>query len=323
MINLKKITLPFIVDKMKDIGSLLITRNVTLMFTGIDAVNMHFSNKAMHTGFIEFIVTKANATTTEVQLEEALKSVIVSEICRELNEVLTGLASDATCIVTRQILSECKADGGYKGAYFVPTKVSPDRTTIDFYYAMPQKGAQLPKKQAFVEIRLMPDLKITALQKGCYYYTPLAFVCEDVMVGVNKFDNSDWSFREQVLKQCLERSGMSISYWTFQALVRFCFPSLLMRKMKQKEAVQDLLNKTFEDSPFANKKTLEALKVKMLAELEDYKNDKHLEAILTFDTLYERSIMLGFFPEIDDLRRNLNNTYNQVNVREIRITSIK
>jgi len=154
------------------------------------------------------------------------------------------------------------------------------------------------------------------------FFMPLGFVLADVRTGMARYGGADWNFRESTLKQCLERSGLTLSFWTFVGLVRRCFPMLAMRKMGVVESVTALIAETCRNAPSHNGGAVGQLEIKLLAELKDWQNDKLLASILSFNELYSRCTLLGLMPEDNELKNNLNNTYNNTHVREARIGSL-
>lgn len=314
LINLKKILQPYINDKLKALGLKLQPLNVMIMYGGIDAANCHFANKAMHTPFMEFVLCRVTCDK-EANLEKALNEFVLTALLGEINETLLALSNDSTCSVTREILRDCKAD---PKKCFEVHRDSPDRVSIDFSIGMKRAESSQP----FIEIRTMPDLRISVLEKYGMFFMPLGFVLADVKTGMARYGGADWKFRESTLHQCLERSGLTLSFWTFSGLVRRCFPMLTMRKMGVSESVEELIIESCRNSPSHNGGAVRELQTKMIAELADWKNDKLLAGLLSFSELFSRCSLLGLMPEDAELKSNLNNTYNNTHMREVRISSL-
>jgi hypothetical protein len=322
MINLKKILQPFLNDKLKALGLRLQATNIMIVYGGIDAANYHFANKPMHIPFVEFVLCRIDCSKS-ADLEKARDEIVVTALLGEMNDILSSLAEDTTCTVTREILRECKTN---PKKYFEAQRISAERLSIDFCYGSEQNGNrstnQKESAQPFIEIRIMPELRISVLEKYGIFFMPLGFVLADVRTGMARYGGADWNFRESTLKQCLERSGLTLSFWTFVGLVRRCFPMLAMRKMGVVESVTALIAETCRNAPSHNGGAVGQLEIKLLAELKDWQNDKLLASILSFNELYSRCTLLGLMPEDNELKNNLNNTYNNTHVREARIGSL-
>jgi len=317
MINLKKMLMGHIVEKMRLITSKLLQSNVVIAFGGLDSVNQHFSNKQMHTPFIELVMFKKDFDK-EADFDQCKKEA-VSLLISEMNEFLILLAGDPTCVITREILRECKSDGGYEGSYFGARGGQNDsgdhhRLTIDFYYNISQSFSYQP----FVEIRVLPNLHICTLDKYGIFYMPLGFVHTDIKTGVANQGGPDWTFRESTLKQCVERSGLTFSSWTFNGLLRYCYPGITMKRMKVEEGVKEVIKECFSTAPIHNSGALTKLREVFLSELSKWQDDTILARVLNLETLYERSVILGLLPEGRDLKENLFNEYNKTHVRESR-----
>lgn len=307
LINLKKILQPFLNDKLKTLGLKLQTNNAMLMYGGIDAANYHFANKPMHTPFIEFVLCRLD-TSKPADLEKVQNELVVTALVGELNEILGSLEADETCVVTREILRECKVKARH---YFEVRRDSGDRLSIDFASSHP-----------FIEIRTMPDLRTCVLEKYGIYFMPLGGVLADVKTGMARYGSADWKFRETTLRQCLERSGLTLSFWTFTGLLRRVFPALTMRKMKVEESVELLVEETCRMAPPHNGGAVNELRSRMLSELSEWQSDKLLATLLSFNELYNRCALLGLLPEDRELKQNLNNTYNNTHMREARIANL-
>uniref|UniRef100_A0A6C0CIM7 Uncharacterized protein n=1 Tax=viral metagenome TaxID=1070528 RepID=A0A6C0CIM7_9ZZZZ len=310
MINLKKILQPFLNDKMKALGLKLQVANAMLLYSGIDAANYHFANKAIHTPFIEFVLCKIDCHKP-ADLEKVRNEMVATALVWELKEILSALSTDESCIVTREILRDCKTDAS---KYFEVCSESPERMSIDFVYGV--------NSQPFIEIRTLPELRVPILEKYGIFFMPLGYIVTDINIGMSKYGTADWKFRESTLRQCLERSGLSLSFWTFVGLVRRCFPMLAMRKMGVAESVTEMIQESCRNSPSHNGEIVRDLEARMLEELADCKNDKLLASLLSFNELYERCSLLGLMPEDIELRNNLDNTYNNTHMREVRISSL-
>ena len=314
MINLKKFLQPYLNDKLKALGLRLQVNNAMIIYGGIDAANYHFANKSMHTPFIEFVLCRIDCNKS-ADLEKVRDEIVVAAFLGEMNDILATLAENETCVQTREILRECKAN---PKKYFEAQRISADRLSIDFCHGVKNKSTGQP----FIEIRIMPELRISVLEKYGIFFMPLGFVLADVRTGMARYGTADWKFRESTLKQCLELSGLTLSFWTFVGLIRRCFPMLAMRKMGVVESVATLITESCNNAPSHNGGAVSQLQVKMMAELEDWKNDKLLASVLSFNELYSRCALLGLMPEDNELKANLNNTYNNTHVREARIASL-
>ncbi len=317
MITLKKIMLPFIQDKMKGLVTILLRKNTTILYSGIDSANLHFSNKAIHTGFIELVVVKKIGYTEAVNTKDVLKS-SADCIIQELNEVALGLASDQSCVMTKEIFKDLKSEGGLNGEYFRIASDSEDRITIDFIYNISHFNE--PSFQPFVEIRYLDGMQIHIFEKYGIFYMPLGSIYADVRAGLYRYGTPDWNFRETTLQQTVTRSGLTFSHWTIHTLLKLCYPSIAMRKMKSEDDVLKLINASMAFSPPNNAAQVNKLNLAMIAELKDCNNDAYLAKILTFDELYYRSFILGFLPENRQFRETLNNTYNHTILREVKIS---
>ena len=326
MINLKKIMMPFLQDKMKNLVSMLIRDSVVLFYAGIDATNLHFSNKATHTGFIELGMTlrawssadQAGATQVPeaTRIESGMK-LALDFILKEFNEFMTLLAGDLSCTLSREILADCKADGEKDGRYFVtitPSGVTCDRQTLDLRLD--------GDFQPFLEIRYIPNAD-PLFEKYGVFYTPLKTIAADIKIGMAKYGTSDWAFRDITLQQAIERGGLTLTHWTTYSLLRECFPAITMRKMKVREAVLNMIEVNLLRAGLEmSSADIYKLKKELHSELDDYQNDARLDQVLNFKTLFKRSIMLGFLPPNAEFEEVLDNTYNAAILREIRVVML-
>src|SRR5690606_35735480 len=115
MTNLKKMLLPNVKDKVKTATGIALSNGVYLCYGGVDSINMHFSNVPIHTPFVEFVLLQKSEMAPNFELCVSLA--IRDCLLKELNEQLTVMAGDESCIITRSILSEWGAEGGLKGDY--------------------------------------------------------------------------------------------------------------------------------------------------------------------------------------------------------------
>lgn len=312
MINLKKIMLPCLQDKMKGFTSTLIRDNVVIFYAGMDATNLHFSNKATHTGFIELGLTvrqDQSQTDPHVRLKNAMKQ-LMDLILTEFNEMMTVLAGDKTCLLTREILGDCGASGEKDGKYFISAG-SQERQTIDF--------RMNDGNQPFLELRHIQNASIL-FEKYGVFYMPLKMVAADIKVGMATYGTSDWAFRDTTFQQAITRGGLTLTNWTFYSLLRECFPAVTMRKMKVREAVVSMIEANIQRASLeSNQADVNKLKKDLNAELDAYQNDAELERVLNFDTMFRRCVLLGYLPNHEEFQEVLNNTYNQAILREIRV----
>lgn len=314
MINLKKVLMGFVLDKVKLINSKLLQVNLVLALGGIDSVNLHFSNKNIHTPFIEFIIFKREFEK-EANFEQG-KIESTTVLLAEINKILYSLASDETCTVTREILRECDCGEGYKGNYFESRDESAlhGRMTIDFFHNITKNVMSQP----FIEIRILPNLQMYTLEKYGIPYLPLGFLHSDISAGLSNKGGADWKFRDSTLKQSVERSGLTFSSWTFNGLLRYCFPAITMKKMKVEEGVRSLLDQCLRSAPIHSSGKVKELEVILLKELSNWQNNNILLEVLTLENLYERCVTLGLLPNGRDLKENLFNEYNKTHIREAR-----
>lgn len=312
MINLKKMLAGRIYDKLKLICTKLLQLNVCLAYGGLDSINQHFSNKPIHTPFIEFIMIKKDFDK-EAHFEQAKKESI-SFIMDEIQDSVIQLGGDPSCTITREILRECGSDGGYNGEYFVAHEETADRVTIDFYHDIVKNLSFQP----FVEIRVLPNLQVMVLEKYGIFYIPLGFVAADIKNGVSTVGGADWTFRESTFKQCMERSGITLSSWTFNNLLKLCFPQIAMKRMRVASAVEEIITSCIALAPMQNNGAASKLKEVLLKELEKWQDDSILASTLTLETFYERCVILGFLPSNRDLKENIFNEYNRTHIREAR-----
>ena len=315
MISLKKIMMPCLQDKIKSYTSTLIRDNAILFYAGIDATNLHFSNKATHTGFIELGLTLRSdplQADLQVRLKNAMK-ILMDLILAEFNEIMTVLAGDKTCLLTREILGECKSGGEKDGKYFVVAG-SGERQTIDF--------RMNDGNQPFLEIRYIQNAA-QLFEKYGVFYMPLKMVAADIKVGMARYGTPDWAFRETTFQQAITRGGLTLTNWTFYSLLRECFPAVTMRKMKVREAVINMIEVNVQRASLeSNQADVNKLKKDLNAELDAYQNDAQLERVLNFDTMFKRCVLLGYLPNHEEFQEVLNNTYNQAILREIRVVML-
>jgi hypothetical protein len=315
LINLKKMLLPSINDQFKKMTTKLLQMNVLVMYGGIDSVNMHFSNKPIHSPFIELVLIKSDF---EKPSDFALaRSELTRMLVSNMNETLISLAGNSTCIITREILRECGSEGGHEGSYFVVHEDHENRHTIDFYHDVTKKLSFQP----FVEIRSLPNLQVTVLDKYGIFYMPLGYTRLEIKKEVGGSGGPDWTFRDSTLKQCMERSGLTFASWTFNNLLKLCYPSIAMRRMKTVEAVKKLIEKTVLTSPVQNTSMVKKLEEVLLSELHKWDNNEILKEVLNLEVFYKRCALLGLIPDDRDFEENLCNEYNRTHISEIRTTS--
>ena len=310
MINLKKIMMPCLQDKLKGLTSTLIRDSVVLFFAGADATNLHFSNKATHTGFIELGTSLRLGSDGNVETSMKL---VIETILKDFNEFMMILARDASCLLTREILAECKADGENDGVYFVAGG-NGDRQTCDF-----RLGGGV---QPFVEVRHIPNSP-ALFDKYGVFYSPLKMIASDIKIGMAKYGTSDWKFRETTLQESITRGGLTFTNWTIYSLLRECFPIVAMRKMKVKVAVVTMIEANIKRiSAEVSENDSTKLRKELLAELDDYQNDKRLESSLQLEFLLKRSMQLGYLPQNEAFEEAIDNTYNRAILREIRVVML-
>jgi hypothetical protein len=309
MINLKKIMMPVLQDKMKTFVSKFIRENVILFYAGIDAVNLHFSNKAIHTGFIELGISfQSGAKEDQSKLTE-----VAGVILSDLREAITVFASESSCVITREILDDCNTPDD--GIYFTCDNQTGDRRVISFKCG--------DDEQPFVEIRHIP-YATTLFEKFGTFYMPLKFVQSDIKIGMSKYGAPDWKFREEALLEAITRGGLTFTGWTTYSLVRECFPSITMRKMKVRESVLAMIEANVARASNENSAdTVAKIKKDLMSELDKYQDDTLLSNILTFEILFRRSVIMGFLPSQREFEEVIHNTYNDVIVKELRIANIR
>lgn len=319
MINLKKIMMSNLQEHMKSLTSSLIRDNVVIFYTGIDAVNLHFSNKATHTGFIELGLTIRTASESDVvaktsiplqtRLQTSMK-IAMDIILKNFNEFMTQLAGNPSCILTHEILADCKADGEKDGNYFV-LGGSGERQTVDFRL----NGGTQP----FFELRYVANASPLFEKYGVFYST-LKMIASDIKTGMAKYGTSDWAFRDSTLQEALTRGGLTLTHWTIYSLLRECFPAIAMRKMKVREAVVSMIELNVGRT--ASQREANQLKSELYQELDDYQNDAALTNMLTFAVFFGRCVAIGLLPDQEEFQETLDNTYNAAILREIRVVML-
>lgn len=314
MTNLKKMLLPNVREKIKIATSVALSNGCYLCYAGVDSINMHFSNIPIRSPFIEFVLLKKSGSDVNFSLVVSLA--IRDVIMKELNDTLIRMAGDDTCTTTASILSSCRAGGGLNGNYFSERMISEFRFIIDFNYDVTTSE---PKKQPFIEIRALQDLKVIPFEKDGVYYLPFGSVASDINVGIANESNSDWIFRLESLKECLSRTGTSLTYFAFHSMARICFPGVTMMKMKVREAVASLIDEAILNAPQNRGGILSNLKTELYGEISLYEDQKALSKCVTFENFLKRCRLLGLLPDADSRNGDIiANAYNETTFDEFK-----
>jgi hypothetical protein len=305
MTNLKKMILPNIRAKVKHATSVALQHDTYLCYGGVDAINMHFAGVPIHTHFVEFVLlNKSDNTRFDLCITLAINEILV----KAMNDFLIVMAGDETCKITREILKDWDAEGGFKGDYFTLQTISPERHFINFNYNISKSEIN---QQPFIEIRILKDLKVSPFECDGIYFLPFGNVVNDINVSFASVGGPDWVYRSDCLKECLSRTNTSLSYSAFNAMLRVCFPGVTMKKMGVKPAVQSLIEEAIFNAPQNRGGALATLKVELFAEINKYDQREFLLQTVTFDNFIRRSRILGFTPEPDTRTGDIiNNPYN-------------
>lgn len=318
MANLKKMVIPNVGQKLKMAIGNALSNGIYLCYGGVDAINLHFSNVPIHTPFVELValIKPGSQPNFELCMSLAVRDILL----KHMNETLTNIAGDETCVITRKILSDWKAEGGFKGDYFTLRMVSATRCIVDFNHDVTLSTS---KKQPFLEIRYLPDLKVTPFEKDGVYFLPFGNVVNDINVGVQSNPGPDWKYRSESLNECMSRTGTSLSYHAFQAMARVCFTGVTMKKMTIREAVVSLIDEAVSNAPQNNGGTLSSLKNELYDEINLHNNSAGLEKIVTFENFLRRSRLLGLIPPTTSIIGDIfDNAYNRTTFEEYKKTNL-
>lgn len=319
MTNLKKMLLPNVKSKVKQATSIALQHNVMLCYGGVDSINLHFAGIPIHTHFVEFVLLPKSDSGAKFDL--ALNQGVGEIFMKGLNEMLISMAGDETCTTTRKILSDWKAEGGIGGDYFTLKTISHDRHLINFNYNVdsPEKGSQ-----PFIEIRVLPDLKVSPFESDGIYFIPFGSAVRDINIMTANVGGPDWAYRSDCLKECLGRTNTSLSYFAFQAMLRICFPGVTMKKMSVREAVEALITEAIFNAPQNHGGTLTALKTELLKEIDLSSNLPKLTESVTFENFVRRARILGLIPEVDMRTGDIiSNPYNVTTFEEFKKINLK
>jgi hypothetical protein len=319
MTNLKKMLLPNVKSKVKQGTSIALQHGVMLCFGGVDSINLHFAGVPIHTHFVEFVlIAKPGA---QPRFDLAVSQGVQDIIVKGFNDMLIDMAGDESCVVTRKILSDWKAEGGIGGDYFTLKTVSPDRHLIHFNYNI---DASQKESQPFIEVRVLADLKVSPFESDGIYFLPFGSVVRDINVMSASVGGPDWIYRSDCLKECLARTNTSLSYFAFQAMLRICFPGVTMLKMGVKESVVALVTEAVFNAPQNHGGTLTALKTELLREIDLTSNTPKLAETVTFENFVRRARILGLIPEVDMRTGDIiTNAYNMTTFEEFKKVNLK
>ena len=106
MIMLKKILVDYVSIKVKRLVANTLKHGVWLVFDGIDALNMHFTNKRMHIHFFHLALIP-NTNINNKQDFQTASDAVAKVLAAEMNEVLVGLANLDKCTSTKGIVANC------------------------------------------------------------------------------------------------------------------------------------------------------------------------------------------------------------------------
>jgi hypothetical protein len=312
MTNLKKMVFPNIRSKVKQSTSMALQHGAYLCYGGVDSINLHFAGIPIHTHFTEFVLLPKSEATTRFDL--CVNLAISDILLKAMNEFLISMAGDESCTITRSILSDWDAEGGFKGDYFSLRTVSPDRYLIDFNYNVSKSQHST---QPFVEIRVLREVKVSPFENDGIYFMPFGTVVNDINVMSASLGGPDWLYRSDCLKECLTRTNTSLSYTAFNAMLRVCFPGVTMKKMGLKEAVVALIEEAIFNAPQNRGGALTALKTELLEEISRCAQVQFLKKTVTFENFMHRSRILGFIPEVDMRTGDIiDNPYNVTSFEE-------
>lgn len=319
MTNLKKMIIPNIKSKVKLSVSTALQQGAYLCYGGVDSINMHFAGVPIHTHFVEFVLIPKPDINTRFDL--CISLAIKDVLLKEMNDFLIKMANDESCTVTRKILSDLDAEGGYKGNYFTLREVTKQRYLIDFNH---QISSAEHKIQPFVEIRILSELKVTPFENDGAYFMPFGNVVQDINVMLGNVGGPDWSYRLECLKECLGRTNTSLSYFAFHSMLRICFPGVTMIKMGVRDGVEALINDAIFNAPQNRGGALTTLKTELYNEIEKHNNMKELHKCVTFENFVRRARILGLIPE-PDMRTGdiITNAYNITTFEEFKKVNLK
>ena len=298
MTNLKKMIVSNMKVKMKSVISAGLSQGYYVTYAGVDALNMHFSGIPIHTPFVEMCLVEKSEHKHDLNLcvQTAIQDIFITT----MNETLESLSNDETCVVTAEILSNWKVSN----PYFVLRKCSEDRFLIDFNSSPPQP---------FVEIRVLPNLKLTPFERDGIYYIPFGSVASEINLTLSNSPNVDWRYRHDCLQELCSKSNTSLSLFAFNSMMRLCFPYITMMKMGSKDAALNLLEEAFRN---ANN----ACRDEFLADLEGSR--EHTMKILTFDNFLRRARLLGLLPDVNRKYGDImNNVCNRTKFDEFKATT--
>jgi hypothetical protein len=319
MTNLKKMLMPNIKSKVKLTVSTALQQGAYLCYSGVDSINMHFAGIPVHTHFVEFVLIPKSGANTRYDLCVSLG--IKEVLIKAMNDFLISMATDESCVVTRKILSDLDAEGGYKGDYFALRALSKERYLIDFNYQVSQPQHKI---QPFAEIRVLNDFKVSPFESDGIYFVPFGSVVQDINVMSSSVGGPDWNYRLECLKECLSRTNTSLSYFAFQAMLRICFPGVTMIKMGVREGVESLITEAIFNAPQNRGGGLTALKSELLEEINKSNNMAELSKRVTFENFTRRARILGLIPE-PDMRTGdiITNAYNITTFEEFKKVNLK
>lgn len=306
MINLKKILFYYIEEKVKLLTVQILKKGQYLCFSGTDALNMHFANKQMHTGFVELVITPKAENDKSIEM-------VAEELMKVMNDRLIEFSSKQDFLLTKEVLEGCRSTNSKNGRFFEINRKVKDRLRIGFYV---YSDTNKIETQNFLEIKYIDNMKIKPFEKYGIFFIPLAIVEKFIKQETLISGHEDWKAKQITFEQAMKRGGLTFSQWTMLTLSKLCFPQILMRVYEDEDVVLQNIDNLMRFAPESSQK--HDLEKQMKSEIANYKDMSKIEKIVTLENLLHRAMILGLIPSGPEIMSTLTTSYNITILREIR-----
>lgn len=310
MIMLKKIMMSYVQTKIKKLITATLKHGVWLVFHGIDATNLHFSNKFIHTHFIHVALipnTQSGQSNQTPDFQNA-KKIVLNTLIAEMNEVMVGLCNMDKCTDIKTIANHCGRSTINSEKFFTPkSSAESNHAAIEFNY---HSGGD--KTQPVVLIEALPECTASPLDNYGVKFLPLGFVYNSIMFGPQ---TETIKYIRKNFTTALIRQELTFSYPIVEALIRECFPGVSVMKSGSSSVAGARVTQLIVAAPESAK--LNELHAQMKKELGESARED-INKSVSFPVMFERSVALGFLPDDASFQSATNNDYNKTIIVELK-----
>lgn len=304
MVVLKKIFMPVVCKKVRKTVSTCLSKGVWLCFSGIDAINFHFTNSNIHTGVIEMALLPAKDHTNP-DFNDVVGT-LIGEFSVLLNETFIHLNNNANMTMTRDLMERLtRNSNGTVREFFQPNLSDTQKLTIDLQY----NGNSYP----IMEFRVMANIYRTPFDRFGLRYLPIGFVHSDFNTAQERYGGDDWHQRQELLQQIMARPDITLSFWTASEIAKECFPGVATKRIGSSKVATTKFAENVAQAPQMYLQQLNDIKADIATEVTD-----QLIKCLNLKSLVQRATYLGYFPDHTQFHDALDNYYNTAIVRELR-----